>query len=695
MNNSIESFGISIKKCIIVPYLFNAEPFKIDEGQLLSILHPNSTAETDKRLIRLFNLKTHLESEHLFECPWNAILPVPQIWSVLITAKSNKSRMDVLYNEMFFLQLKVYENIPIQLIANNSESVATVACPLVFMGAVRQMGPGKYFGIQIPDPYRADYKMTQPFIFEYIKPQFLPAVILPGDKLLEPLRMATNTNYTIDSINFNRLLGPQKIQNTQLNNNTTPEVPEEKLIDIDYLPPNANQNLSQRFQQLQTEGHKAPPTNNYLEECEKKDIEKLLNELPDLEQEIINHKSLHSSYSKPTMAHTIEFEKIPNAPSNMNVVNRQMHNIDYDTRQNNLSEIGKSKVPHVIQFEKITAVSKLNAMPYTNTYGNSKVQHKIAFEKVTSKNEFKAFDNSALPNTDYKKFLDDAFSKDEHKSNHLLRDSSRNNNMTTNSMGNISYKEPVPLSENKPGATKKNETSTKVNNDKPTQPVQQNSIKSVIRPVSFAAGSNKNEILTNCLTPNCIGMWISDNLNESFLYKCPVCSIYNCVRCQTIHTGKTCKESKSTETVKPQAVWKEPAPALKAPLCFKNSETRQTDEIFYCKTAKCTGMWIVDIHSGYNLFQCPLCKVFNCSTCNVTHEGQTCNEFKKKKEERNNPVNQAPINFVKKENPVETKDAWMCPVCTIINNNKDEKCIICNIKRPARKKKGIFGFLGF
>lgn len=61
---------------------------------------------------------------------------------------------------------------------------------------------------------------------------------------------------------------------------------------------------------------------------------------------------------------------------------------------------------------------------------------------------------------------------------------------------------------------------------------------------SLRVAENKIENSFHCRTPNCKGWCIyEDNVNQ---FKCPICSLVNCLTCRVIHDGLDCKQYQDT-----------------------------------------------------------------------------------------------------------------------------------------------------
>lgn len=83
---------------------------------------------------------------------------------------------------------------------------------------------------------------------------------------------------------------------------------------------------------------------------------------------------------------------------------------------------------------------------------------------------------------------------------------------------------------------------------------------------------------------------------------------------------------------------------------------------FHCQTPYCFGWWIVIGETDDELVQtCPVCKVKHCITCNTIHTGITCNAYKDKMIDDEDPLSKVVIDSM-----AQRPGSLRCPGCKIL-----------------------------
>lgn len=89
----------------------------------------------------------------------------------------------------------------------------------------------------------------------------------------------------------------------------------------------------------------------------------------------------------------------------------------------------------------------------------------------------------------------------------------------------------------------------------------------------------------------------------------------------------------------------------------------QIENSFHCKTPDCKGWCIFE--DDVNTFKCPICRLENCLTCRVIHDGLDCKQYQNmmKNNLNSNPENATTHAML--EEMIRSGDAMNCPACKV------------------------------
>lgn len=89
----------------------------------------------------------------------------------------------------------------------------------------------------------------------------------------------------------------------------------------------------------------------------------------------------------------------------------------------------------------------------------------------------------------------------------------------------------------------------------------------------------------------------------------------------------------------------------------------QIENSFHCKTPDCKGWCIYE--DDVNTFKCPICRLENCLTCRVIHDGLDCKQYQNmmKNNLENNPENATTHAML--QEMIEKGEAMNCPACKV------------------------------
>ncbi|XP_031627037.1 uncharacterized protein LOC116343233 [Contarinia nasturtii] len=105
----------------------------------------------------------------------------------------------------------------------------------------------------------------------------------------------------------------------------------------------------------------------------------------------------------------------------------------------------------------------------------------------------------------------------------------------------------------------------------------------------------------------------------------------------------------------------------------------QIENSFHCKTPDCKGWCIYE--DDVNAFKCPICRLENCLTCRVIHDGLDCKQYQNMMENNveSNPENATTHAML--QEMIEKGEAMNCPACKIVLMKKWGcdwlKCSMC------------------
>lgn len=94
----------------------------------------------------------------------------------------------------------------------------------------------------------------------------------------------------------------------------------------------------------------------------------------------------------------------------------------------------------------------------------------------------------------------------------------------------------------------------------------------------------------------------------------------------------------------------------------------QIENSFHCKTPDCKGWCIYE--DDVNVFKCPICRLENCLTCRVIHDGLNCKQYQMmmKANIDANPENATTHAML--QQMIENGEAMNCPACKVKTNKQ-------------------------
>ncbi|GAB0095938.1 RanBP-type and C3HC4-type zinc finger-containing protein 1 [Sergentomyia squamirostris] len=103
------------------------------------------------------------------------------------------------------------------------------------------------------------------------------------------------------------------------------------------------------------------------------------------------------------------------------------------------------------------------------------------------------------------------------------------------------------------------------------------------------------------------------------------------------------------------------------------------ENAFHCKTPNCRGWCIYE--DNVNLFKCPVCRITNCLTCQVIHDGLNCKQYQDRMNSDCDSNIEARRTKEMLEKMVDQGEAMKCPTCQVIVMKKWGcdwlKCSMC------------------
>lgn len=92
----------------------------------------------------------------------------------------------------------------------------------------------------------------------------------------------------------------------------------------------------------------------------------------------------------------------------------------------------------------------------------------------------------------------------------------------------------------------------------------------------------------------------------------------------------------------------------------------QIENSFHCKTPDCKGWCIYE--DDVNTFKCPICRLENCLTCRVIHDGLDCKQYQNmmKNNVDKNPENATTHAML--EEMIKNGEAMNCPACKVMSS---------------------------
>ncbi|XP_053672553.1 uncharacterized protein LOC128722892 [Anopheles nili] len=103
------------------------------------------------------------------------------------------------------------------------------------------------------------------------------------------------------------------------------------------------------------------------------------------------------------------------------------------------------------------------------------------------------------------------------------------------------------------------------------------------------------------------------------------------------------------------------------------------DNTFHCRTPNCRGWCIYE--DNVNQFKCPVCRIVNCLTCRVIHDGLDCKQYQDRMNSDCDTNLEARRTKAMLQEMIENGDALSCPTCQVIVMKKWGcdwlKCSMC------------------
>ncbi|KFB39117.1 AGAP009239-PA-like protein [Anopheles sinensis] len=103
------------------------------------------------------------------------------------------------------------------------------------------------------------------------------------------------------------------------------------------------------------------------------------------------------------------------------------------------------------------------------------------------------------------------------------------------------------------------------------------------------------------------------------------------------------------------------------------------DNTFHCRTPNCRGWCIYE--DNVNQFKCPVCRIVNCLTCRVIHDGLDCKQYQDRMNSDCDTNLEARRTKAMLQDMIEKGDALNCPTCQVIVMKKWGcdwlKCSMC------------------
>ncbi|XP_015516934.1 uncharacterized protein LOC107222188 [Neodiprion lecontei] len=94
------------------------------------------------------------------------------------------------------------------------------------------------------------------------------------------------------------------------------------------------------------------------------------------------------------------------------------------------------------------------------------------------------------------------------------------------------------------------------------------------------------------------------------------------------------------------------------------AENNAGNNAFHCKTPDCPGWCIYD--DNVNVFQCPVCGVNNCLTCQAIHTNKNCREYQDEIRLLKETDQETKRTAAVLEEMVESGEALACPTCAVV-----------------------------
>ncbi|XP_049267796.1 uncharacterized protein LOC119379010 isoform X2 [Rhipicephalus sanguineus] len=154
--------------------------------------------------------------------------------------------------------------------------------------------------------------------------------------------------------------------------------------------------------------------------------------------------------------------------------------------------------------------------------------------------------------------------------------------------------------------------------------------------------------MVECRNPGCRGKPVP-KVGKSMAF-CPACRLPNCLECDAIHDGMSCKAYKrsigaddspaaSRGGQTPTRRDTSPRPSTSAATSGTSQKKTaapvmanedSSEVLVYCKVTDCEGVGFVG--KDDTMFRCIVCSHFTCVKCSAFHESMTCAEYQKNKD---------------------------------------------------------------
>ncbi|XP_065287489.1 uncharacterized protein [Dermacentor albipictus] len=173
--------------------------------------------------------------------------------------------------------------------------------------------------------------------------------------------------------------------------------------------------------------------------------------------------------------------------------------------------------------------------------------------------------------------------------------------------------------------------------------------------------------MVDCQKPGCQGKLQS----KGAMAVCSSCRSVNCLQCNAIHEGMSCKgymrsisadvspvqtsanrgaqklHTQQYATPRPSTPAATPGPSHKKTVTRMaesavTTENDSSEMLVTCKVTECEGVGCVDKDTV--MFRCPICNHYTCVQCSAVHESMTCAQYQRNKDNVSVPVYKPPAS---------------------------------------------------